>query len=152
MQPAFAAAQDSYYVGARAGVDMLKSPYSSAKVIQHLPRLQDVSILTKRHSWWKIKTVYEGVAKQGWVPAGAIRKRYQAKHQSTSSGIAAFFSLFKRAPSKRETAVLGVRGLDNEAKLGKADKASLAAVEWMEKLQVADKDVSEFVREGDLNP
>jgi len=150
--PNLACSEDAYYIGPRVGVDMLKSPHLHAKVIHHLPRLMDVSVITKRRSWWKIKVMVDNISMQGWVPQGAIRKRYQAKSKAASSAMTSFFNLFRRAPSKRETAVLGVRGLDNEAKLSKANQASVEAVRWMEKLQVSDQAVSDFIQAGDLNP
>jgi len=152
--PGLATAASDYYIGFRAGVDMLEKPNSSAKIIQHLPRLTDVEILEKRRTWQKIKvTISKANPLQGWVPEGAIRKRYQSKHTtSSSSAMSSFFSFFAPKNTERKTAVLGVRGLGSEADLGKANQSSIQIVSQIESLQVSSQDVNKFVRDGDLNP
>jgi len=153
--PGLAALAGEFYIGPRTGADLLQSPRSSAEVIQHLPRLTDVTVLKKRRSWWKIETSADRSSPvTGWVSAGAVRERYQPKRtvSAFASNISSFFSMFRRPPTGQQTAVLGVRGLEDEAKLGKVNKASLNAVKWMESLRVGNAEVSKFVREGDLNP
>jgi len=152
--PGLAASAGEYYIGPRAGADLLQSPRSSAEVLQHLPRLTDVTVLKKRRSWWKVEvSAHRDTPLSGWIFAGAMRKRYQPKHSVSAfaSNISSFFSMFRR-PAKQQTAVLGVRGLEDEAKLGKATKASMNVVKWMEGLRVNNAEVAKFVREGDLNP
>jgi len=152
--PALTASAGEYYIGPRAGADLLQSPHSGAGVIQHLPRLADVTVLKKRHAWWNVEASGDGGPVSGWIPAGAVRKRYRPRHSSTAfvSNLSSFFSMFRRPAASRQTAVLGVRGLGDEAKLGKASKASMSAVKWMEGLRVGNDEVASFVREGDLNP
>jgi len=152
--PGLTALAGEYYIGPRAGADLLQAPRSSADVIQHLPRLTDITVIKKRRSWWKVE-VSAGLDSPvtGWLSAGAIRKQYQPKRtvSAFASNISSFFSMFRR-PAKQQTAVLGVRGLEDEAKLGKATKASMNVVKWMEGLRVNNAEVAKFVREGDLNP
>jgi len=152
--PGLATAASDYYVGIRTGVDLLKKPNSSSKIIQHLPRLTDVEIVAKRRTWQKIKvTIDKKNSLQGWVPVGAIRKRYQPKHTNSSpSAMSSFLVFFKPKNTDRKTAVLGVRGLDSEANLGKASQSSMDMVSRMEALQVSPQDVTNFVHDGDLNP
>ena len=152
--PGLAASAGEYYIGPRTGADLLQSPRSSAEVLQHLPRLTDITVIKKRRSWWKIEiSEHREAPLTGWIAAGAIRKRYQPKRtvSAFASNISSFFSMFRRPP-KQQTAVLGVRGLEDEAKLGKANKASVNIVKWMESLHVSNTEVSKFVHEGDLNP
>jgi len=153
--PGLTASAGEYYIGPRAGADLLQAPRSSADVIQHLPRLTDITVIKKRRSWWKVK-VSAGLESPvtGWISAGAIRKQYQPKRtvSAFASNISSFFSMFRRPPTRQQTAVLGVRGLEDEAKLGKVNKASMNTVKWMEGLRVGNAEVSKFVREGDLNP
>jgi len=153
--PGLTASAGEYYIGPRAGADLLQSPRSSAVVIQHLPRLMDVIVLKKRRSWWKVEVSTDHASPiAGWISAGALRKQYQPKRTTSAltSSISSFFSMFRRPPTRQQTAVLGVRGLEDEAKLGKANKVSINAVKWMEGLRVGNAEVSKFVREGDLNP
>jgi len=152
--PGLAASAGEYYIGPRAGTDLLQAPRSNADVIQHLPRLMDVTVVKKRRSWWKVKvSAGHDSSATGWISAGAIRKRYQPKRtvSAFASNISSFFSMFRRPPTG-QTAVLGVRGLEDEAKLGKANKASMNVVKWMESLRVGNAEVARFVHEGDLNP
>jgi len=149
------ASAGEYYIGPRARADLLRAPRSGADVIRHLPRLTDIIVIRKRRSWWKAEvSIDHGSPVTGWISTGALRKQYQPKRTTSafSSGISSFFSMFRRSPAGQQTAVLGVRGLENEAKLGKANKASINAVKWMEGLRVGNAEVSGFVREGDLNP
>jgi len=152
--PGLATAASDYYIGFRAGVDVLEKPNSSAQIIQHLPRLTDVEMIEKRRTWQKIKvTISKNKSLQGWVPVGAIRKRYQSKNTPSSpSAMSSFFGFFTPKNTERKTAVLGVRGLGSEANLGKASQSSIQVVSQMEALQVSPQDVSKFVRDGDLNP
>jgi len=153
--PRLVASAEEYYIGPRAGVDLLQSPRSRAKIIQHLPRLTNVTVLKKRRSWWEVEVSEHRITPlTGWISAGAIRKRYQPKSMASafSSKMSSFFSMFRSSPTRQQTAVLGVRGLEDEAKLGKANKASMNVVKWMESLRVSNAEVSKFVREGDLNP
>ncbi|MDQ6957488.1 MAG: hypothetical protein Q9M24_00065 [Mariprofundaceae bacterium] len=153
--PGLTASAGEYYIGPRAGADLLQAPRSSADVIQHLPRLTNITVIRKRRSWWKAEVSTDhGSPITGWISAGAIRKQYQPKRATSAlaSSISSFFSMFRRPPTGKQTAVLGVRGLENEAKLGKANKVSMNTVKWMEGLRVGNTEVSKFVREGDLNP
>jgi len=150
--PALAADAPDYYIGPRPGADVLAHPRASARVLAHLPRLTPVEVLKQRRSWWKVRAKADhGERVEGWVSAGAVRERYKPKKRSSSFGFASFFSLF-RSPPEQHTAVLGVRGLEDEGKLAKATQASKKVVEWMDKLHVDPAKVDEFVREGDLNP
>jgi len=153
--PGLTASAGEYYIGPRAGADLLQAPRSNADVVRHLPRLTDITVLKKRRSWWKAEVSTDhGSPVTGWISAGAIRKQYQPKRtvSALASNISSFFSMFRRPPTGQQTAVLGVRGLEDEAKLGKANKASMNVVKWMEGLRVGNAEVSRFVHEGDLNP
>jgi len=153
--PGLTASAGEYYIGPRAGADLLQAPRSSATVIRHLPRLTNIIVIRKRRSWWKAEVSTDhGSPMTGWISAGAIRKQYRPKRTTSAfaSGMSSFFSMFRRPPTRQQTAVLGVRGLEDEAKLGKANKTSMNAVKWMEGLRVGSAEVSKFVREGDLNP
>lgn len=148
------AAEDGYYIGAYHGIDVKRSPSGEAATVAHLNRLRDVRIEARERSWARIATV-EAPHVSGWVPQGALRQRYEApkaNHSSTSSffsGLAALFGGGDEDTTK--TAVLGVRGLDNEGQLG--DKAAPAAeVKWVEGLHVSNKEIADFVRQGRLNP
>ncbi len=151
--PALAADAPDYYIGPRGGVDVRAHPNSAAAIIAHLPRLTAVEVIQQRRSWWKIRARPKGAEKtiEGWTTAGAVRERYRPKKHSSSFGFSSFLSLF-RSPPEQQTAVLGVRGLEEGGKLAQATKDSMKVVKWMEKLRVDPAKVDEFVREGDLNP
>jgi len=154
-------ASDQFYIGARGGIDLVDEPKTQAKVITHLPRMSDVQFVRNQRAWTKVRAVYEQATVEGWVPAGAVRKRYNAQAaKSASTGFfSGFSSLFHRDETAHsKTAVLGVRGFENEAG-GKTttDEAQQAMsisqnAAWVESLQVSDQDVSAFIKQGDLNP
>ncbi|MDX8408282.1 MAG: hypothetical protein R8L58_07845 [Mariprofundaceae bacterium] len=151
--PATAMAADQYYIGSSNGVDVLAKPGAGADVTGHLDRLTDVKIIQKKRAWWKVSTIRVSPKVSGWVPSGAVRKRYQRTAEKKASG--SFFSglssFFHQDSNTQKTAVLGVRGLDEEGNAAKG-KANLAGVEWMEKLDVPDADLATFVEQGRLNP
>jgi hypothetical protein len=146
------AAEDGYYVGAYSGIDVMASPSSDAASIGHLQRLRPVRIEERQRSWARITPV-DAPRVSGWVPEGALRQRYDPpkEHRSTSSFFSGLAALFGGSDNETETAVLGVRGLENEGKLGNR-VAPAAEVQWMESLHVSDQDISDFVRQGRLNP
>lgn len=158
LAPAFAATDEgSYYIGVRNGVDVLAAPRTGAKVIGRLERMTDVRVVKKQRAWWKIETINAAPALQGWVREGAVRKRYQpsARKKASSSVFAALSSIFGRPAPKQQTAVLGVRGLEDEGGDVAGQQAHQAAketVHWMEGLSVSDEEVADFIREGNLNP
>lgn len=152
------AAETEYYIGPRSGADIYERPSTQAKKIAHLDRLTSIKITSKQRTWWKIETVGRKPVVRGWITAGEVRKRYQpsvATHKSSSffSGFASMFG-HGRDTSSEKTAVLGVRGLDEEttAKAGNRNRGNTSAVRWMEGLHVSQQDVDKFIREGDLNP
>ncbi|MFQ5581973.1 MAG: SH3 domain-containing protein [Mariprofundaceae bacterium] len=157
--PAFATAgEESYYIGARNGVDVLDAPRTSAKALGRLERMADVKVLQKRRAWWKVEALGDESELLGWVREGAVRKRYQpgVRKKVTSSAFAAFTSLFSRSAPQQQTAVLGVRGLEDEGGDATASQQTQQSakemVQWMEGLKVEEQEVADFVQEGDLNP
>jgi len=158
LAPAFAAAdEEDYYIGARNGADVLAAPRTGAGVVGHLERMTDVRVIKKQRAWWKIETVNEAAALQGWVREGAVRKRYRpsARKKASSSVFAALSSIFGRPAPKQQTAVLGVRGLEDEGgdvADRQAHQSAKETVRWMEGLRVTNEEVADFIREGDLNP
>ncbi|HKI61507.1 MAG TPA: SH3 domain-containing protein [Mariprofundaceae bacterium] len=152
--PAAAMAADSYYIGLRDGVDVRDRPAAQASVLGHLPRLTDVRLIKTDRAWSKISSLHVSRPLTGWVPSGAVRKRYQpsAAQKSSNSFFSGFSSWFNRdTTGGQQTAVLGVRGLDEEAGAS-TGQASEAGVAWMEKLGVSNSDVAAFVEQGGLNP
>jgi len=150
------AAPPSYYIGPRSGADLYDSPSPQSKKVAHLDRLTTVRITQKKRTWWHVETEGRNPVVRGWVSAGAIRQRYQpsASSRSTSlfSGLSSLFGGGRDANTEK-TAVLGVRGLDEEttAKAGTTSGTN-SAVRWMEGLRVSQQEVNTFIREGDLNP
>lgn len=146
------AAEDGYYVGAYQGIDVKQSPSSTSSTVAHLERLRSVRIEEHQRSWARISTVNPPHV-GGWVPEGALRQRYEPvrTHRSSSSFFSGLAALFGGGESDTKTAVLGVRGLDNEGSLGNR-MAPAEAVKWVEGLHVSDKEVADFVRQGGLNP
>lgn len=147
-----AAGDGSYYIGAYRGIDVTATPEVGATTVGHLQRLRPVRIDERQRSWARITTI-DAPYVSGWVPQGALRQRYEPhrSHSSTSSFFAGLAALFGGGDHETETAVLGVRGLQNEGRLG--DKVAPAAeVRWMESLHVSDREVADFVRQGRLNP
>jgi len=152
--PATVMAADQYYIGSRDGVNVVAQPKVRANVTGHLDRLTDVKITQKKRAWWKVSTIKVSPKVSGWVPSGAVRKRYQASvaEKSSNSFFSGLSSFFHRdAAGGQKTAVLGVRGLDEEGNAA-SGKANVAAVEWMEKLDVSSSDVAAFIEQGRLNP
>ncbi|MDQ7010564.1 MAG: SH3 domain-containing protein [Mariprofundaceae bacterium] len=158
LAPAFAATdEEGYYIGARNGVDVLAAPRTGSKVMGRLERMTDVRVVKKQRAWWKIETIHGYPALQGWVREGAVRKRYQpsARKKTSSSVFAALSSIFGRPAPKQQTAVLGVRGLEDEGgdiASQQARQSAKESVRWMEGLSVSNEEVADFIREGDLNP
>jgi len=147
-----AAEDGGYYIGSYRGIDVMASPSAGAVTVGHLQRLRSVRIGTRQRSWMRITTV-DAPHVSGWVPVGAVRQRYEPPetHHSTSSFFAGLAALFRSHDNETETAVLGVRGLDNEGQLGNRI-APAEAVRWVESLHVSDREVADFVRQGRLNP
>ena len=85
---------------------------------------------------------------------GAIRKRYAVSHveQKKQQALSRFRSLFQKPPETQKTAVLGVRGLEEDGAPSREKVADPKAVQWMENLRVSDAEVAAFIAEGDLNP
>jgi hypothetical protein len=147
------AAEDGYYVGAYRGIDIRQSPSDESPTVAHLERLRSVRIEARERSWARVATVNPPIV-SGWVPEGALRRRHEPPkaHRSTSSFFAGLAALFGSDDSDAsKTAVLGVRGLDNEGDLGNR-AAPAAEVRWVEGLHVSDREIADFVRQGRLNP
>ena len=150
------AADGNYYIGSHSGVDLRLAPRNSATVSGHLDRKTKVEVIDTRRSWTKVQTLGSRSIK-GWVPAGAVRKSYSSatSSRSSSSFFSSFTSLFRSPEPPRKTAVLGVRGLEDDS-AASAEKTATEqankAVEWMETLNVPDEAVAAFINEGDLNP
>lgn len=148
------AAEANYYISPRDGVDLRLAPRNNATVSGHLPFKTDVEVVDKQRNWSKVKTLdYKAVV--GWVPEGAIRKRFTPSSSgSKSSFFSSFASMFRSQEQPQQTAVLGVRGLEGGEKATSKDagEQAIKAVEWMDTLHVPQSDVAAFVKEGDLNP
>jgi len=146
----------AYYIGARSGADVFASPNKRAEVTAHLPRMSSVTILQKRRNWWKVKTIDARQEVSGWVFEGSVRKRYKsAKAKKKSSFFTGFASMFRSPEPPRKTAVLGVRGLEDDGTASAeraATKSANKMVKWMDTLNVEDGAVEAFIDEGDLNP
>ncbi len=150
------AGSDSYYIGARSGADVFASPNKQAEITAHLPRKRPVMILQKRRNWWQIETIGTTNKVTGWVFEGSVRKRYQTTYSKKSSSfLSGFASLFRSPEAPKKTAVLGVRGLDDNS-TGKTAKETTEhakkMVKWMDTLHVENEAVATFIDEGDLNP
>jgi len=146
------AADNGSYIGASQGVDVHSSPSTGAQVTGHLDRLTDVKVLQRTRGWAEIE-VAQPKYLRGWVIEGAVRQRYQpsSSQRAKSSFFSSFARLFGGNEPQQQTAVLGVRGLDEEGNAtGTARNAR--AVQWMESLRVSQDEVDRFVREGRLNP
>lgn len=151
--PASAAENGSYYIGATRGADVHASPSTSARVVTHLDRLTDVRVLQRQRGWAEVEVAQPGKVR-GWVIEGAVRQRYQPTQ--TQKAKSSFFSSFARLfgggePQQQQTAVLGVRGLDEEGN-ATGSARNMKAVQWMEGLNVSQDEVNRFIREGRLNP
>ncbi len=150
--PAMAA--DEFYIGSGGGADVYRLPKPGAERIGHLDRLTGVRVIQKKRNWWKVRTLHVDPAISGWVHAGAVRKRYtpSAASRTKSSFLAGLSSFFHRSePNQQQTAVLGVRGLEDEGNAAKG-RSNRAGVRWMEGLAVSDADIAAFIDEGRLNP
>jgi len=150
---AVAADNGSYYIGSTQGVDVHSSPSTSGQVSGHLDRLTDVKVLQRTRGWAEIE-VSQPRYLRGWVIEGAVRQRYQPS--TSQKAKSSFFSSFARMfggnePQQQQTAVLGVRGLDEESNAA-GEARNTKAVQWMESLNVSQDEVDRFVRDGRLNP
>jgi hypothetical protein len=146
----------SYYIGARSGADVFASPNKRAEITARLPRKSSITVLEKRRGWWKIETTDAGEKVTGWVFEGAVRKQYQStKSKKKSSFFSGIASMFRSPEPTQKTAVLGVRGLEDNgaasAERAATEKAN-KIVEWMDTLNVPDEEVASFIDKGDLNP
>lgn len=146
----------SYYIGARSGADVFASPNKRAEITTRLPRKSSISVLEKRRGWWKVETTDATEKVSGWVFEGAVRKQYQStKSKNRSSFFSGFASLFRSPEPPQRTAVLGVRGLEDNG-AASADRAATERankmVKWMGTLNVPDEAAASFIDEGDLNP
>lgn len=146
---------DSYYIGPRGGADVFATPNKRAEVTSHLTRKTSVKILQKRKNWRKIETIDKRKV-TGWVFEGAVRKRYKTVKSSKKSSFMSSFTSFFRSPEPtHKTAVLGVRGLEDDG-AARAERAATKRanklVKWMDTLNVEEGAVAAFVEEGDLNP
>ncbi|MDX8406878.1 MAG: hypothetical protein R8L58_00675 [Mariprofundaceae bacterium] len=117
-------------------------------------------IRTKR-SWSKVQIIRAEEKLTGWVPAGAVRHRYNpatAKNAAPAlfSGFSSWFHRDK--PAQAKTAVLGVRGFEDEERSRTASEPQSKEEimrkdsQWIESLRVPDSDVAAFIQQGDLNP
>ncbi len=147
----------SYYIGPRSGADLYASPNKRAEVTAHLPRKSSVKVLQKRRNWWKVETLDAKEKRSGWVFEGAVRKQYKPSKakKGSSSFFSGFASYFRSPEPAQKTAVLGVRGLEDDGS-GSAERAATERanhlVKWMDTLNVPDDEVDAFIEEGDLNP
>lgn len=148
--PAGAAENGAHYIGATYGADVHASPVSGSKVITHLDRLTDVTVLQRIRGWAEIETSRPSV--RGWVIEGTVRQRYQPStaQKARSSFFASFARMFGGNEPQQQTAVLGVRGLEEGNATGTASNPQ--AVRWMESLHVSQQEVDRFIRDGRLNP
>ena len=145
-----AAENDSYYIGATYGADIHASPTSDSRMVGHLDRLTNVNILQRIRGWAEIES---GSPKlRGWVIEGAVRQRYQpsSSQKARSSFFSGFARWFGGNEPQQQTAVLGVRGLEEGDATGTASNPQ--AVQWMESLNVSQDEVNRFIRDGKLNP
>jgi len=152
--PGLTWAADQYYIGSADGVDVREQPAAQAAVLGHLPRLADVKLIKNDRAWSKVSSLHVSESITGWVPSGAVRKRYQqtAVQKSSRSFFSGMSSWFNRdTTGGQQTAVLGVRGLD-EGGDAASGQANVAGVEWVEQLGVSSADVATFVDKGGLNP
>ena len=149
---AVAAESGSHYIGATRGTDVHSSPSTSASVLTHLDRLTDVKVLKRQRGWAEIE-VSQPKRLQGWVIEGAVRQRYQPSRtqKAKSSFFSSFARLFGGNEPQQQTAVLGVRGLDEEGN-ATGSARNMKAVKWMEGLNVSQDEVNRFIRDGRLNP
>lgn len=154
--PATAAGEEDYYIGARDGADLFSQPRASAEKLAHLPRKTDVNVLEKRRGWWKVERIGVTPEQAGWVYESVVNKRYSSAVNGNDGGtsfLSGFSSLFRTEPKQDKTAVLGVRGLDEEnGATAQADAKAKEAVSWMDSLAVNNADLDAFIEEGDLNP
>lgn len=146
-----AAESGSHYIGATYGADIHASPASYSQVIGHLDRLTDVQVLQRTRGWAEIEVSQPKI--RGWVVEGTVRKRYEPSNAQKARS--SFFASFARwfgsdDPQQQQTAVLGVRGLEEGSATGTA--RNLQAVQWMESLHVSQDEVDRFIRDGRLNP
>lgn len=149
------AGEASYYIGSRSGTDLLAQPDTRADVVRHLDWKTYVVILESSRNWRKVK-IADDENITGWVTEGAIRKRFQStSSKSSSSFFSGFTSLFRSPEPEQKTAVLGVRGLEDDAN-AKSNVPSTAEakemVKWMDTLAVPNRDVARFIEDGELNP
>lgn len=156
VSPLQAADSESYYIGSRSGADVHAYPRNSAENLGHLERMTDITVLEKRRGWWKVETIDIEPKVTGWVYESTVNQRYQPEKES-SSGSSSFFSgfssLFRSSEPQQKTAVLGVRGLEEEGgATTKANAQARKAVKWMDSLVIKNRDVASFIKEGDLNP
>lgn len=154
-------ADTGYYISPSKGADVYSSYKSSPKKIARLPYNTDVHVIEKKRGWWKIETITHEPAVSGWVfesvvlqrTAPKVKTRTARRESSSSSFLSSFSSLFRSSPQQQETAVLGVRGLEEEgASTEKASKEAKDAVKWMDTLAISHDDVAAFIREGNLKP
>lgn len=145
-----AAESSSHYIGATYGADVHLSPVSGSKVVAHLDRLTDVTVLQRIRGWAEIETSRPSV--KGWVIEGTVRQRYQpsSAQKTRSSFFASFARWFGDNEPQQQTAVLGVRGLEEGDATGTARNTQ--AVRWMDNLHVSQQEVDRFIRDGRLNP
>jgi len=154
-------AADQYYIGSRHGIDLFKKPDMHAEILLHLHRMQDVQFIRTKRSWSKIQIIQAEEKITGWVPAGSVRHRYNAATAKNAAPtlFSGFSSWFHRdKPAQGKTAVLGVRGFEDEDRSQTAseprskEEMMLQDTQWIEALRVPDSDVAAFVQQGDLNP
>lgn len=149
--PAGAEEAADYYIVSRSGADVLELPQVGAAMVVHLPRLSPIVPGKRQRNWVSIRAEVEGKTVSGWVLEGAVRQRYRAEQRASTTGMAEVLSLFGGKP-QRQTAVLGVRGLEEEGASIAGGRNDAAAVEWMEDFKLSEPEVAAFIHEGDLNP
>lgn len=139
-----------FYIVTRGGTDLLAQPHRGAAVIAHLPRLSPVVPGKRRRNWRQIQARVQEQTLSGWVPEGAVRQRYRAEKKKSALGMAGVLSWLDNRP-ERQTAVLGVRGLEEEG-ASTGGRSDMAALGWVEGQAPSEAEVEAFILEGDLNP
>ncbi len=154
IHPALAAGSQQPYVFASHGADLHAAPDDASPVIAHLDRLTEVSILRKQRGWLRVRAAGNAQGGRiGWLREGQVRKPWQPgrAQRARHSLLGAFASLFGGNNAPGKTAVLGVRGLEDEGS-GAQGQRDMAGVQWMERIAITPEETRRFVREGKLNP
>jgi len=145
-----------HYVGVRAGADLFASPSVRSTVVTHLPFETRLTVLERRNPWWLVDSGTGPNRVHGWILEGAVRQHLEQSttERSRSSFFSRFASWFRSDHvDQRQTAVLGVRGLDQGGSQASGPVAvNFEAVDWMDKLTVDRSEIDAFIAEGELKP